>query len=215
VRPPRKVKRKHGYVWEIRYRAEGRHKGRVFDRKSDAEDFQAEVRRRKRLGTLAQLHAGDELLADFAVEWWRVHAKPNLAPSTLHRYSQVWDSHVLPRLGTYRLKEITPEVVANLRADMTEAGVGDATTRQALFLLQGVLGLAVVRGAIASNPVKAVRSRARSRVPSDRSHLRQWRRSVASCARGTRPSSPCSHTRASGRARPWRCAGSTSGSERS
>jgi integrase len=157
VRPPRKVKRKHGYVWEIRYRAEGRHKGRVFDRKSDAEDFQAEVRRRKRLGTLAQLHAGDELLADFAVEWWRVHAKPNLAPSTLHRYSQVWDSHVLPRLGTYRLKEITPEVVANLRADMTEAGVGDATTRKALFLLQGVLGLAVVRGAIAINPVKAVK----------------------------------------------------------
>ena len=70
-------------MWEVRYREGGRHRSRVFDRKSDAEDFQAEVRRRKRLGTLAQLHAGDELLADFAVEWWRVHAKPNLEPSTL------------------------------------------------------------------------------------------------------------------------------------
>jgi integrase len=157
VRPPRKVKRKHGYVWEVRYRAEGRHKSRIFDRKADAEDFQAEVRRRKRLGTLAQLHAGDELLGDFAVEWWSVHAKPNLARSTLHRYSEVWDRHVLPRLGAYRLKELTPEVVANLRADLTEAGVGDATIRKALFLLQGVLGLAVVQGAIATNPVKAVR----------------------------------------------------------
>lgn len=50
--PPRKVKRKHGHVWEVRYRAEGRHKSRAFDRKADAEDFAAEVRRLKRLGVL-------------------------------------------------------------------------------------------------------------------------------------------------------------------
>src|ERR671923_2864480 len=136
MRPPRKAKRKHGYVWEVRYRDQGRHKSRVFDRKSDAEDFQAEVRRRKRLGTLAQLHAGEELLADFGLEWWRVHAKPNLQPSTLRRYSQLWDLHVLPRLGAYRLNEITPEVVARFRADLAEAGVGDATVRKSLFLVQ-------------------------------------------------------------------------------
>jgi hypothetical protein len=81
----------------------GRHRSRTFDRKADAEDLQAEVRRRQRLATIAHLHAGEELLADFAVEWWRVHARPNLERSRLRRYSQVWDKHVLPRLGTYRL----------------------------------------------------------------------------------------------------------------
>ena len=69
----------------------------------------------------------------------------------------MWDRHVLPHLGRYRLREITPEVVANYRADLSARGVGDASTRKAMFLLQGVLGLAVLHGAIAYNPVKAVR----------------------------------------------------------
>ena len=155
--PPRKVKRKHGHVWEVRYRAEGRHKSRAFDRRSDAEDFAAEVRRLKRLGVLAHLHAGEELLADFGVEWWRTHAQPNLAPSTLRSYSGLWDRHILPRLGGYQLREITPQVVATVRADLTAAGVGDATVRKALFILQGVMGLAVLRGNVANNPVKAVK----------------------------------------------------------
>jgi integrase len=157
MKPPRKVRRNKGYVWEVRYRQGGRHRSRVFDRKSDAEDFQADVRRRKQLGTLTQLHSGDQLLADFGVEWWRLHAQPNLQESTLRRYSRMWDRHVLPHLGRYRLREITPEVVASYRADLSARGVGDASTRKAMFLLQGVLGLAVLHGAIAYNPVKAVR----------------------------------------------------------
>jgi integrase len=157
VKPPRKVEGKQGYVWEVRYREGGRHRSRTFDRKADAEDFQAEVRRRKRLGTISHLHVGEELLADFAVEWWRIHARPNLELSTLRRYSQVWDKHVLPRLGMYRLQEVTPEVVADFRAELSERGVGDATVRKALFILQGVMALAVLHGRVAENPVKAVR----------------------------------------------------------
>ena len=99
MNPPRKVRRKKGHVWEVRYREGGRHRSRVFDRKADAEDFQADVRRRKQLGTLTQLHAGDQLLADFGLEWWRLHARPNLQESTLRRYSYMWDRHVLPHVG--------------------------------------------------------------------------------------------------------------------
>ena len=123
MRPPRKVKRKSGgHVWEVRYREGGRHRSKVFDRKADAENFEAEVRRRKQLGTISYLHAGDDLLADFAVEWRRLHAKPNLEPSTLSHYSQVWDRHVLPSLDGYRLKELTPEVVSEFRATLAGQG---------------------------------------------------------------------------------------------
>ena len=69
----------------------------------------------------------------------------------------MWDRHVLPHLGRYRLKEITPEVVTNYRAELTAAGVGDATTRKGLFTLQAVMGFAVLHGAVPYNPVKAVR----------------------------------------------------------
>ena len=62
----------------------------------------------------------------------------------------------------------TPEVVASYRADLSATGLGDASTRKAMFLLRGVPGLAVLYGAIAYNPVKAIRSRARSRARCDR-----------------------------------------------
>jgi integrase len=69
-----------------------------------------------------------------------VHARPNLERATLASYSTVWDRHVLPRLGMYRIQEITPEVVSNFQADLHEAGVGTAMTRKAMFLLQSVMG---------------------------------------------------------------------------
>jgi site-specific recombinase XerD len=69
----------------------------------------------------------------------------------------MWDRHVLPHLGRYRLKEITPEVVTNYCAELTAAGVGDASTRKGLFTLQAVMGFAVLHGAVPYNPVKAVR----------------------------------------------------------
>src|SRR5919109_858843 len=130
IKPPRKVRRSTGYVWEVRYREGSRHRSRVFDRKADAEDFQAEVRRRKRLGTLTHLHAGDQLLADFGVEWWRLHARPNLQESTLRRYSSMWDRHVLPHLGRYRLKEITPAVVEHPQTNAADRGLGVLRPRE-------------------------------------------------------------------------------------
>jgi hypothetical protein len=55
---------------------------RTFDRKRDADAFDAEMKRRIRLGDLDLLDAGRETLADFAREWWRLHAEPNLARTT-------------------------------------------------------------------------------------------------------------------------------------
>jgi hypothetical protein len=96
---PRKVSRKRlGPGWEVRYTVGGQKRSKTFDLKADAEDFGAEVRRR--LGTLADLDAGHELLGEYVVEWHRVHAVPNLAASTRNRYAQVWDSHIRGRLGT-------------------------------------------------------------------------------------------------------------------
>ena len=152
-----RVERQGGAVWRVRWREGGHNRSRVIGRKRDAEAFDAEVRRRRRTGELTMLDAGRETLADFAEEWWRVYAEPNLAVSTRRRYAEVWDLHVLPRVGGYPLRDVTPELADNLRADLDAVGVGAATARKALFLLQGIMRLAVVRGRVAVNPVTAVR----------------------------------------------------------
>src|SRR6185312_15842016 len=80
-----------------------------------------------------------------------------LAPSTLQSYARVWDLHVLPHLGDHQLRQITPEVVATLRAELDAAGVRPATIRRALFVLQSVMRLAALQSKIQSNPVAVVR----------------------------------------------------------
>ena len=68
------------------------------------------------------MDAGKETLASFAEEWWRLYAVPNLAPKTLKVYADLWDRYVLPRLGGYPLRNLTPEVIARFRADLGDCG---------------------------------------------------------------------------------------------
>ena len=54
-----------GTRWVVRYREAGSNRSRVFDRKRDADQFDAEVVRRRQLGALAALDAGRETLDEY------------------------------------------------------------------------------------------------------------------------------------------------------
>jgi integrase len=161
-----RLTRKHGVAWRVRWREGDRNRARTFDRKADAVAFEAEIRRGKRAGDLPSLDAGRETLQEFAEEWWRLHAAPNLAPSTRASYAALWDTHVLPRLGAIRLRDLTPEIIVRFRADLTRIGLRNTTVRKVLAILQGVLQRAVEWRRIPANPCSAVRkpSQRRERV---------------------------------------------------
>jgi site-specific recombinase XerD len=145
-------------VWRVRwYDATGGERSRTFDRAADAQAFEAKVRTLKRADDLAQLDAGRETLAEFAAEWWEQYAVGNLARNTLKGYAPSWNSHVLPRLGGYRLRDLSRRVVVAFRAELEAAGVGRDAIRKALAMLQGILQRAVEWERIQGNPVKAVR----------------------------------------------------------
>ena len=123
----------------------------------DAEAFERRVFTLKRIGELDVLDRGRETLAEFAEEWWELYARANLAPATLVRYEEVWNTHTLPRLGHLSLRELTPELITRFRLDLERTGVGQPTVRKALSMLQGMLARAVEWQRIASNPVAVVR----------------------------------------------------------
>jgi hypothetical protein len=86
-------------------------------------------------------------LAEFVREdWWPRYAVPNLKESTQRRYLEAWGTHLLPHLGDYELRAITPMVVEDLRARYDQQDVGTPSQRKALMLLQGILRRAVVCG---------------------------------------------------------------------
>jgi integrase len=108
-------------------------------------------------GEIDLFGAGKQTLAEFAEEWWRLYAVPNLAKRTRRSYAGLWDRHVLGRLGALRLHEITPVLIEEYRSELEAEGVGQPTVYRALALLQGVLQRAVEWQRLAQNPVKLVR----------------------------------------------------------
>src|SRR5439155_19699278 len=93
-------------------------------------------------------------------------AEPNLAATTLQVYAVLWDAHVLPRLGSFRLRELTAAVITRFRLELEADGVGRVSIAKAMTLLQGVLQRACEWDRLAANPARAVRkpSSARARA---------------------------------------------------
>jgi integrase len=156
-----KRKLKNGrHMYRVRWREGGRGSKehvRAFDRKEHAERLETEIRRRKQLGELATFDRGKLTLDEFARgQWWPKYGSQHLARKTQLTYAELWDRHILGRLGGVQLRHLTPAVVEAFQAELRAAGVGEATILKALTLLQGMCRKAVVWGEIASNPVQPV-----------------------------------------------------------
>ena len=143
--------------WRVRWRQAGRHRSRTFDRKGDALNFAAELRRREQLGTIDTLDSGRVTLAEYVATTWAKTYAFDLAEKTRTTYGHLYDKHILPELGQLTLREITPEVVARWQADRLAAGSGPVAVRYALKLLGSILQRAVEAQHIDTNPTRAVR----------------------------------------------------------
>jgi integrase len=157
------VRRKENGKWEVRVLLGGRRVGRTFDYKGDADQYDTYLNRRKQLGDAAPPER-DVTVAEFVPVYWRYYAVPNLVEGTRDDYKQVWGKHLLPRIGSRGLREVTPKLLTRLRADMAAAGVGDPTILKAFTMLQSVLSYAVVEGKIDANPAREVKKPAQQRT---------------------------------------------------
>lgn len=148
----------HRLPYEVRWREGGRERSRSFRLRGDASAFEDDLARRRQLGPLAsQVLMSKLTLAEFLEQdWWPRYAIPNLRDSTRKRYLEVWGAYLLPRVGGYELRQITPMLVEDLRDELKAQGLGAASQRKALLLLSGILKRAASRGLIPSNPVAMI-----------------------------------------------------------
>src|SRR6266536_1384501 len=136
----------------------GARRKRTFDRRRDAELFEASILRARQLGQLAsEVIGSNATLDEFLVEWWDTYAVARLRPNTLDSYTTLLDRWIVPYLGRKRLRDISRETIdlycARLRAD----GAGVPTVNRSLGLLQGVFHRAVEWRRLAWNPVVGTR----------------------------------------------------------
>ena len=151
--------RRLGRAWEVRWREEGRHRSRRFDRKGDAQAWDDEVRRRKQLGPLAlqQLTTVGPTLGQWIAERWAPEHGVTLEQSTRERYANVYKCHVAEWLDEVPISEITVARLRTWQAERLAAGVKAGTIQKARTLLSSVLRHATEAEAVPGNPMTLVR----------------------------------------------------------
>src|ERR1044072_5245427 len=86
--------------WLVRWRENGRQRGRRFLVKRDADAFDREIKRRQQLGPLAltQLTTRGPTLGEWIADHWAPEHGATLEQSTRERYADVYRLHIEPWL---------------------------------------------------------------------------------------------------------------------
>ncbi len=130
---------------------------RTFDRKGDALDFAADLRRRQQSGTVALVDSGRITLGEYVVTVWAQSSGAYLSEVTRRHYAQLYDKHILDAFGPLPLRDITPDLISHWQTARLASGAGPVAIRQSMTLLGAILQRAVEGGYLARNPARLVR----------------------------------------------------------
>ena len=157
----REYKDTHGAYYRFRVRftnASGERDQETLDTPQDALDFKAKLRLMARRGNLHELDTGEQTLVQFMPEFWSLYAKRSLAEVTRRKYRGAWNKHILPRrISQLPMRQITPLVLYEYAAELEDDGVGAATIRCVLGMLQSMFQRAVEWGKATVNVVKQIK----------------------------------------------------------
>lgn len=152
---------RHGEGWQVRWREEGRHRARTFSTRSDAQSFDEQLRRRRRLGVHAPGEASQAEFGVWMVQWCEEHAA-EWAESTRRVRAPVIERWITPFLGRARLCDLGAQRLREYRAQVLAAGCPPTQFNHARSVISAALGAAVEAELIPANPTGRLR-RARVR----------------------------------------------------
>lgn len=141
--------------WQIRYpdpvTKQLRKGDRTYPTKRDAEVKLSEIEADIVRGRWVDPDAGKVSFGDFIDQWFR---ERDYASTTRGRNGGVIRLHIRPHLGKLAVGEIDTPCVRRWRAELLEAGVGEATVVKAYQILRAALNTAVDDGLIQRNPCR-------------------------------------------------------------
>jgi integrase len=151
-----------GEAWVVAYTdRSGKRRIKTFDRKRDAESFEAAVGVAVRTG----VHVPDSqsiTVAEAGQLWLATCEANGLERSTLDYYRQHVELHIVPLLGAMKLSQLTVPAVRAFE-DALRKDRSPAMVRKAIGSLGAVLADAQERGLVAQNVVRGLRVRRRGK----------------------------------------------------
>jgi integrase len=142
--------------YEVRWREGGRQRSRTFDRRADAEAFDAERRRRAQLGAHAPAEPSPEPLREWLETWWRREAH-GWARSTRMVRAAVMDKWLIPYLGDVPLRDLGEDRVMEWRGQVSADGCPAMQANHALSILSAALSAARRARKVPANPCQGIR----------------------------------------------------------
>lgn len=112
------------------------------------------------------IRADDYTVASWLLTWYELYSKPNIRPSTAENYRRSIELHVIPRIGSIKLNQLTSRDVQKLYRDLQEngrlrevqkgkkPGLSNATVRGIHMMLHNSLDRAVKERLILRNPTE-------------------------------------------------------------
>ena len=177
-------------AWLVDYADRGARHVTTFERKRDADAYDAEVRTQVRAGTHTPVSASPTM-AQAAQDWLTAVSLRGRERATLKGYREHVELHIVPVLGTIRLAALTaPKLVAFCEALQTRKS--RALARKVLTSLKSILRDAQRRGTVAQNVATAVsiepdRRRKQLRIGTDIPTPDEVRRILAAAVPRWRP----------------------------
>lgn len=157
-------------AWVLDYFDQNRKRRlRTFDRKQDAEKFEATTRIEISKGihvadrdSITVKEAGDMWLAECRAE--------NLEPTTLEQYDQHLQLHIVPFIGSEKLSHLNVPLVSSFRTKLRDEGRSPAMVRGVMGSLGALISVAQQRGQAAHNPVRELKRSRRKGNASQQRH---------------------------------------------
>lgn len=139
-------------TWRLRYRVNGKaHSQTIHGSRDDAKKAL-----RAALGSAdkGEHVAPDRMTLAEWIERWRALITPNIEASTLKRYNQLLNTHILPALGDKPLQKITGDDVDDFYAALRTKGLADRTVHHVHVVLKACFAKSVKKKKRSSNPVE-------------------------------------------------------------
>jgi len=148
--------------WRVYFRVNGKQRSRTFERKGDAQLFDADLKRKRALGDdlARELDRSVLTLDAFVRGGFRTHAA-TLAKPTRDKYAWALELH-LTELADEPLRALDVPRLAAHQQLLLDRGATASTVREVMTRLSGVLQIAVEHGHLPANPVRSLR-----KVPAD------------------------------------------------
>ncbi len=158
------VERRADRKYRARYRdPAGRERSRTFATKREAERWLAGVETDKATNAWVDPDRGRVTVDEWAARW--LATVVHLKPKTRAGYESILDAHVRRRLGAVPIARLDTVAVRGFVSDLSGAGLGAGTVRNAYNVLRSICSTAVEAGAIKVSPCRAVKLARRDGVP--------------------------------------------------